>query len=110
MIDYDEIESPVVLGLGDVASRLSDAGFDSALAPAIWRDMRGNTPVDFDETLLRWECDIISTCGCGRKHSRVDWHALDEVGVWDTGAGEVLDLRNCPCGSTISTPIKGGAE
>lgn len=49
-------------------------------------------------------------CGCGRKHSRSEWRRLHFVGRTttpedDDGPAETLELRNCPCGSTISVSV-----
>ena len=36
------------------------------------------------------------------------WSSLEAVGYQDDGAGGRLELRNCPCGGTISRPAYGG--
>lgn len=58
----------------------------------------------------RRDNEIIKRCGCGRVHTREGWGDLDYVGVWhvpadETGPEERLELRNCPCGSTISIEV-----
>lgn len=49
--------------------------------------------------------DIVSTCGCGQQHNLYGWLQLKTVGemicppeVWEP---DTLELRDCPCGSTI---------
>lgn len=46
-------------------------------------------------------------CACGRRHAPLEWLTLPLVGVWpeeETG-GAALELRNCPCGSTIAVEL-----
>lgn len=50
---------------------------------------------------------IISECKCGCKYNKEQWKTLDYVGPIEhpkdeTGPAVSLELRNCPCGSTIS--------
>jgi hypothetical protein len=48
---------------------------------------------------------IIKECSCGRSYLSGSWRALRLIGYIDNGrdaAGEVLELRNCTCGSTIA--------
>lgn len=40
-------------------------------------------------------------CSCGASYDAEDWAELHLVGVQDTGV-EILEMRNCPCHSTIS--------
>ena len=51
----------------------------------------------------------MKTCSCGRVHMREQWHRLPFVGVSDLG-GDRLDLRNCPCGSTICVELPDAAS
>jgi hypothetical protein len=46
-------------------------------------------------------------CSCGRSISPDSWGRLPLVGTADNGrgVGELIELRNCICGSTISVPI-----
>ncbi len=48
--------------------------------------------------------EVIKTCGCGRMHTRAAWRALPFKG---TQCDEVdhLELRDCPCGSTIAVVV-----
>lgn len=50
---------------------------------------------------------ILKVCACGRSFTRSTWSALPFVGTADNGRerGELLELRNCLCGSTISIAI-----
>lgn len=41
-------------------------------------------------------------CGCGRRHSAAGWAGLVRVGEHENVDGDLLELRNCPCGSTLS--------
>lgn len=53
---------------------------------------------------------VAKICGCGRKHSWIEWQDLPRVGfhvgVDETEASIATELRNCACGSTISAPIE----
>lgn len=40
-------------------------------------------------------------CGCGRAHSVAQWAVLPLCGRQDDGV-DVLELRNCACGSTLA--------
>jgi hypothetical protein len=42
----------------------------------------------------------MKTCGCGRNYSAAEWKLLPYVGRQDDEV-EHIELRNCPCGSTI---------
>lgn len=51
--------------------------------------------------------ESFARCGCGRRYNETTWMALHRVGVmhvpaWRNEPGYCLELRNCPCGSTIS--------
>lgn len=39
---------------------------------------------------------------CGVAYDAETWRALQYVGAQDDGDGGFLELRNCPCGSTLS--------
>jgi hypothetical protein len=41
-------------------------------------------------------------CSCGRSHTRAEWDALPLCGVMELIPGERLEMRNCPCRSTIA--------
>jgi hypothetical protein len=43
---------------------------------------------------------------CGATHSPEELLKLPLVGLQDDGAGGLLTLRNCPCGSTISAELE----
>jgi hypothetical protein len=43
-------------------------------------------------------------CGCGRQYSSDEWIALPYVGVMADEV-EVVELRNCVCGSTIGVVL-----
>jgi hypothetical protein len=43
---------------------------------------------------------IVAECACGQAFTSGEWSALPRVGEMEDGEGGVLELRNCPCGST----------
>jgi hypothetical protein len=49
----------------------------------------------------------VKHCACGRSISPDSWGRLRLVGTTGNGRGigEVLELRNCACGSTLAKPI-----
>jgi len=48
--------------------------------------------------------ECVKHCACGLSFDPTEWAALDYVGV---SADEVqrLELRNCPCGSTLAVDL-----
>lgn len=49
---------------------------------------------------------VIAHCGCGRSFTAQDWLDLYIVGVQESGTDySMLDLRNCPCRSTIAIEV-----
>jgi CheY-like chemotaxis protein len=46
-------------------------------------------------------------CACGRSYDAATWAALPWVGEIDNGreVGERMELRDCPCGSTIAREL-----
>ena len=51
---------------------------------------------------LQRENAVFKTCSCGRQYTRRQWEKLPYVGEQDDFAGGVLELRNCPCETTLS--------
>jgi hypothetical protein len=56
--------------------------------------------------------EVIKTCGCGRSYGRKSWRALPFVGRQHTpkddyGPAETIEMRNCPCGSTLAVEVEG---
>jgi hypothetical protein len=51
--------------------------------------------------------ETMKHCACGRTISPDSWECLPLVGRTDNGRGigELLELRNCACGSTLAMPI-----
>lgn len=46
---------------------------------------------------------IVKSCACcGRTFTASSWLSLKYVGQQDDGEGGWLNLRNCPCGSTLA--------
>jgi hypothetical protein len=43
-------------------------------------------------------------CGCGLTHDAAAWSCLPYVGV-QRDEFEALELRNCPCGSTLAIEV-----
>lgn len=47
---------------------------------------------------------VVCTC-CGRTFEAAQWARLSDLGVQNYSDGIALELRNCPCGSTISSTL-----
>jgi hypothetical protein len=47
----------------------------------------------------------VKHCGCGATHDREAWRSLPLAGIMVDG-DELLELRNCRCGSTIALPLQ----
>jgi hypothetical protein len=52
---------------------------------------------------------VVKRCACGVGFSAADWQRLPLVGRMDDGEGGELELRNCPCRSSISMPVPKSA-
>ncbi len=55
--------------------------------------------------------DIIKKCSCGRTYTEAQWKKLKKIGEQKTeadefGPAELLELRNCPCTSTLAIEIQ----
>jgi hypothetical protein len=48
---------------------------------------------------------IAVRCACGLQFTLEQWAKLDLAGVQDDGDGEMLEMRNCPCGSTRARTV-----
>lgn len=63
------------------------------------------TPTDVDTVLATvLDQDVHKACGCGRTYTAHEWSLLESVGRMSDEV-ETLELRNCPCGSTIATVV-----
>lgn len=53
---------------------------------------------------------VIKTCACGRAYDAEGWARLPLAGTgeWRLPWGEVQELRNCACGSTIAIVLEPG--
>lgn len=51
---------------------------------------------------------ILKECACGLDYTLHDWELLPYVGRQDFEWGEVHELRNCHCGSTLVKVIEEG--
>jgi CheY-like chemotaxis protein len=57
----------------------------------------------------RSRAKVVKRCGCGQSYTRDRWLALPLCGrVHIPGASRTLELRNCPCGSSIGIAIGEG--
>jgi hypothetical protein len=47
---------------------------------------------------------IVKSCKCGQRFTQMQWNSLPNVGRMDLeeDGDKRLELRNCPCGSTIA--------
>lgn len=59
----------------------------------------------------RWDNEIVQCTKCGRQHDPRQWQELKFVGNQPVEADEegpayVLEMRNCPCGSTLAIDLK----
>ena len=52
--------------------------------------------------------EIVKTCSCGKAFTREQWEALPKVGLQTYDNGEVQEMRNCPCGSSIVIVLDPG--
>lgn len=46
----------------------------------------------------------VKKCGCGLVHTAEAWEQLPFVGVMPE---DFIELRNCPCGSTLAIALPG---
>jgi hypothetical protein len=50
----------------------------------------------------------LKTCGCGRTYTAEAFAALPNRQEWRMEWGEVLEQRDCPCGSSITIQLEAG--
>lgn len=50
----------------------------------------------------------ICVCSCGRAYTALAWLLLRCIGRQTFEWGEVIELANCPCGSTRAVTIQPG--
>jgi hypothetical protein len=50
----------------------------------------------------------IVLCSCGRAYTALTWLFLRCIGRQTFEWGEVIELANCPCGSTRAVTIQSG--
>ena len=53
---------------------------------------------------------VVKHCACGRYFDNEGWQRLPLVGRMDDAEGGELELRNCPCKSTLSIPVAKESE
>lgn len=53
---------------------------------------------------------IHKKCSCGRTYTRSQWEALPVRPDWVFDWGEVHQMRDCACGSTLHIIIKQGTD
>lgn len=64
------------------------------------------------EALCTWTCHlidemgVIARCSCGKTYTRQQWRNLPGRRPWFVGIGELLELRECSCKSTISRRLR----
>lgn len=47
-------------------------------------------------------------CACGRVYTAVTWQDLHKIGNMEMPWGEILELRNCDCNSTLTITLDPG--
>lgn len=50
--------------------------------------------------------NFICKCACGKHYTAYGWSTLKLAGTQELPWGEVLELRNCTCGSTRAIVIR----
>jgi hypothetical protein len=53
---------------------------------------------------------ILKMCCCGRAYTLVAWEKLESRGFQSFDDGEILELRNYACGSTIAFQVQSPRE
>jgi hypothetical protein len=48
---------------------------------------------------------VIKRCLCGASYTDETWKALRYVGLQDLGDGELAELRDCTCSSTLAIEL-----
>jgi hypothetical protein len=52
--------------------------------------------------------EAFKTCSCGRSYTQDEWEQLPNRKLWELPWGEVLEMRDCVCRSTISIVLAPG--
>jgi hypothetical protein len=51
---------------------------------------------------------IIKRCSCGRTYTYAQWQRLPDKRIWELPWGEIQELRNCVCRSTMNIVVQEG--
>jgi hypothetical protein len=67
-----------------------------------WRSFARARPTPRESSTI-----VVKDCKCGRTFTAESWTELKSLGTIDNGrhTGELLDLRLCLCGTTLTLPI-----
>lgn len=52
--------------------------------------------------------EILHNCGCGKLFTALQWSELELCGIHVLPWGQILEYRNCTCGSTLSVELAHG--
>lgn len=52
--------------------------------------------------------NTFKTCSCGREYTEAEWKQLPNMKLWRLPWGEVLEMRDCVCRSTLSIVLEPG--
>ena len=59
---------------------------------------------------------VVKVCACGREHTESQWPKLESVGTMDGYPADgdepaipPIELKNCPCGSTLALEVSDAA-
>ena len=54
--------------------------------------------------------EIKKACGCGARYTATAWQALPLQGIQPLEGEPSLEMRNCPCGSTLAVEVETVSE
>ncbi len=83
-----------------------DAFFGDPFDPAALVHVLRARPASPEAPVATLPPDVVKRCGCGREYTRSRWLSLPRCGrVHLTKGDEVIELRNCACGSSLALQL-----
>ncbi len=88
-----------------------DAFFGKPFDPSALEHVLRTLPSSPEPPVAALPRGVIKRCSCGREYTRSQWLGLPRCGRMHLARRDtVVELRNCPCGSSLSLQLEGAAD
>lgn len=88
-----------------------DAFFAKPFDPSALAHVLRALPSSPEASSAQLPPDIVKRCSCGRQFTRIQWSKLPRCGRMHLARRDAMvELRNCPCGSSMSLQFEGSDE